>query len=284
MNQANRTNRATRRVRPGVGWGIVAALSLLLIVATSWAFVRGPLSGWLSHYAAASDTTDDNAAREGNGEVPPIDAAAPEKTETATFALGCFWHPDSQFGVLPGVVRTRVGYAGGTKVDPTYHDLGNHAETIQIDFDPEKITYEQLLDSFFTLHNPCTRSFSSLQYRSAIFVHGDEQRKAAEAAKEKYAAKEGRTVLTAILPAGKFYLAEDYHQKYLLKRKKKLYAELACYYPNESDFINSTAVARACGYIDGNGTAEALEAEIDSLGLSDEAKEILRGEHKARTH
>ncbi len=283
MSQAKRTDRATRPVRPGVRWIVVAALAVLLIGAAGWALVRGPLSGWMSRYAAASDTTDDHATRDGKGEVPPIDASAPEVTETATFALGCFWHPDSQFGVLPGVVRTRVGYSGGTKVDPTYHDLGNHAETIQIDFDPEKITYEQLLDSFFTLHNPCTRSFS-LQYRSAIFVRDDEQRKAAEAAKKRYAEKEGRAVLTAILSADKFYLAEDYHQKYLLKRKKKLYAELARYYPDERDFINSTAVARACGYVDGNGTAESLEADIDSLGLSDEAKEILRSEHKARAH
>ena len=78
--------------------------------------------------------------------IPALDAAAPARTETATFALGCFWCPDAQFGILPGVVRTRVGYAGGTTENPTYHDLGDHTECVQIDYDPRALSFDQVLD------------------------------------------------------------------------------------------------------------------------------------------
>src|SRR6185369_16580386 len=109
--------------------------------------------------------------------IPPIDAAAPAKTETATFALGCFWCPDAQFGVLSAVVRTRVGYCGGTLKDPTYHELGDHTESIQVDFDPTKLTYGQILDRIWVSHNPCATAWSR-QYMSAIFYEGEAQKKA----------------------------------------------------------------------------------------------------------
>ena len=86
--------------------------------------------------------------------LPPIDAAAPSNIETATFALGCFWSPDARFGVVPGVVRTRVGYAGGNTQNPSYHDLGGHTESIQIDYDPTQTSYKTMLELFWANHTP----------------------------------------------------------------------------------------------------------------------------------
>jgi len=117
---------------------------------------------------------------------PLIDTQLPKQMATATFAMGWFWGPDSQFGSLPGVLRTRVGYAGGTKPNPTYRDLGDHAETVQVDYDLSKITYPELLNAFWTGHDPTHRSWSR-QYASIIFVHNEEERRLAEASKARVA-------------------------------------------------------------------------------------------------
>ena len=114
-------------------------------------------------------------------EIPAVDKNASSDFETATLSLGCFWSPDSKFGVVPGIIRTRVGYSGGSKKNPTYYDLGGHTETIQIDYDPKKITYEELLDIFWESHEP-TLSLSS-QYASIIFFHNEEQKKIAKKSK-----------------------------------------------------------------------------------------------------
>ena len=208
--------------------------------------------------------------------IPPIDAAAPAKVETATFALGCFWCPDAQFGVLPGVVRTRVGYCGGTLKDPTYHELGDHTESVQVDYDPAKMTFVQLLDRIWESHNPCGVGGKSRQYMSAIFYHDEEQKKAVEASKGRVEEKLGQTVKTRILPLGKFYWAEDYHQKYELRCNEALIKEFTVIYPNARDLANSTAAARVNGYIAGKGSLEQLKLEIDQLGLSPEGKKQLQ--------
>jgi methionine-S-sulfoxide reductase len=135
-------------------------------------------------------------------------------TQKAYLALGCFWGPDEFFSKLKGVKKTLVGYSGGKKVDPTYHDLGDHSETIEIEFNPDEITYEEILEHFFKQHDP--RSLKTTQYRSAIFFLDDQQKKAAEEAKKKMEESLGQ-IKTAIEPFGKFYPAEEYHQKYLDK-------------------------------------------------------------------
>ena len=175
---------------------------------------------------------------------------------------------------MPGVWRTRVGYAGGTLENPTYHRLGDHTESFQVDFDPARISYEKLLDFFWSSHNPCGGSWSR-QYMSAVFVHNDEQRKAAEASREKVAAKSG-AVKTPILKLEKFYLAEDYHQKFELRNNKPLMREFEAMFPKDADFVNSTAAARVNGYLGGSGTKAGLEKEIDRLGLSEAGKKTLR--------
>lgn len=99
------------------------------------------------------------------------DAQAPasEMTETATFGVGCFWGPDAQFGALDGVVRTRVGYAGGTKIDPTYHSLGDHTEVFQLDFDPDVVSYTDLLDHVFRSHDPRSQTRKT-QYQNIVLT------------------------------------------------------------------------------------------------------------------
>jgi peptide-methionine (S)-S-oxide reductase len=148
--------------------------------------------------------------------------------EKATFAAGCFWGVEAAFRQIPGVVATRVGYTGGHTDDPTYervcsHTTG-HAEAVEVTFDPERVSYEQLLDVFWTNHNPTTKNRQGLdigdQYRSAVFFHSPEQQEAAERTKEAVQAKLHwpKKVATEIVPAPEFHEAEDYHQQYHEKR------------------------------------------------------------------
>lgn len=175
---------------------------------------------------------------------------------------------------MPGVVRTRVGYAGGTKENPEYYDLGGHSETIQIDYDPAQISYQQLLDVFWDSHRPTSPSWSR-QYASIIFYHDEEQKRLAMETRDREAAKYGSEIFTEIVPFTDFYLAENYHQKYRLQGKPELMDELRALYPDWDDFVNSTVAARVNGYVAGYGTLEALEAEIRSLGLSPEISQRL---------
>jgi methionine-S-sulfoxide reductase len=167
-----------------------------------------------------------------------------------------------------------VGYAGGTKEKPTYHSLGDHTETIEIDFDPSKIAYARLLEHFWACHNPCSTPFSR-QYLSAIFVHDEGQKRAVLESKAREEARRGGTIKTEILPYTKFWPAEDYHQKYYLRNDHDLRREFQAIYPAEGDFVASTAVARVNGYLGGNAPASQIRAESDSLGLSPEARKRL---------
>jgi peptide-methionine (S)-S-oxide reductase len=172
------------------------------------------------------------------------------------------------------VIRTRVGYAGGDQENPTYERIGDHSETIQVEYDPAQITYAQLLDVFWQSHSPTARP-GPRQYASVIFYHDEEQRRLAEESRDRLEAKLDRQVYTEIVPYSTFYLAEGYHQKYQLRRDRDLLAEFRAIYPDESDFINSTAVARVNGYAGGNGTLVELQAIIDDLGLSPAARQKL---------
>jgi methionine-S-sulfoxide reductase len=162
-----------------------------------------------------------------------------------------------------------VGYAGGEKVNPSYYDLGDHSETIEIDYDPAVISYERLLDVFWDSHNPEAPSYST-QYKSVIFYHDEEQRRLALESKERQEAVRGTAVYTEIVPFSGFYLAEGYHQKYCLSLESGIMREMERIYPDMADFINSTAAARLNGYVCGYGTDESLNDNIDKLGLSDE--------------
>jgi peptide-methionine (S)-S-oxide reductase len=150
------------------------------------------------------------------------------KTAKATFGAGCFWGVEEIFRNVKGVVSTAVGYAGGTKENPTYEDVctdkTGHAEVVEVEFDPSQVTYDELLDVFWSNHNPTTLNRQGpdvgTQYRSVIFYHSPEQKSAAEVSREKIDKNERfpRSVVTQIEPAPTFWRAEEYHQRYLQKR------------------------------------------------------------------
>ena len=156
------------------------------------------------------------------------------------------------------MVRTRVGYAGGTKEDPTYRSLGNHSETIQIDYDPTQISYDELLNVFWDSHNPTAQSWSR-QYASIVFYHNREQEQLALETKALQESSLGREIHTEIRPASGFYMAEAYHQKYYLRSASAFWREFRDIFPLEETLVNSTATARVNGYLGGNGTLEDLQ-------------------------
>ena len=147
---------------------------------------------------------------------------------TATFAAGCFWGVEAAFRQVGGVTSTAVGYSGGTLENPTYEDVCSHrtghAEVVQVEFDPTRVSYEQLLDVFWNCHDPTTLNRQGPdvgdQYRSAIFYHTPQQQAAAEVSKKRWAesGRFPRPIVTEITPAATFYRAERYHQQYLEKR------------------------------------------------------------------
>lgn len=149
------------------------------------------------------------------------------KTEIATFAAGCFWGVEETFRRIPGVKATAVGYTGGHFDNPSYKDVctdrTGHAEAVEVEFDPEKVSYQQLLKVFWENHDPTTLNRQGpdygTQYRSAIFYHSPQQKTAAEASKAELAAsgKYRREIVTKIVPATTFWKAEEYHQQYLEK-------------------------------------------------------------------
>jgi len=156
-----------------------------------------------------------------------------KKLQKATFAAGCFWGIEETFRTTKGVVVTTVGYVGGTMENPTYEDVCSsktgHAEAVQVTFDPSVVSYEELVAIFWKIHDPTTKNRQGLdigpQYRSVIFYHNEEQRNVAEKSKkltQRFLDKKHkifkRKIVTEIVPARKFFKAEEYHQKYLMKR------------------------------------------------------------------
>ena len=150
-------------------------------------------------------------------------------TEKATFGAGCFWGVEAAFAAIPGVTATAVGYEGGQLERPSYKDVctdsTGHAEVVELDFDPAVVSFERLLDAFFTLHDPTTLNRQGpdwgTQYRSAIFFHSSEQEAQANAKIEQLTATgqfKPRRIVTKVEPAQTFWRAEEYHQRYLEKR------------------------------------------------------------------
>jgi peptide-methionine (S)-S-oxide reductase len=172
------------------------------------------------------------------------------------------------------VVRTLAGYTGGTSQDPTYYQLGDHIETVQIDFDPQVVSYGQLLDLFWRSHNPAVRPWSR-QYMSAIFHHNEEQKRLAIMSRDREAAKRGGRIYTEIAPAARFYRAEDYHQKYYLRKRPELMKMLQSLYTNEHDLVDSTAAAIINGYVSGYDHFAGVESKIVGLDLPEAQKDKL---------
>ncbi|HVF00724.1 MAG TPA: peptide-methionine (S)-S-oxide reductase MsrA [Rubrobacteraceae bacterium] len=148
-------------------------------------------------------------------------------TERATFGAGCFWGVEAEFRKVDGVVEAAVGYSGGTTKSPTYKDVCSgatgHAEVVEVEYEPSKVSYEELLEVFWKNHDPTTPNRQGwdvgTQYRSAIFYHSPEQKAVAQASKEKAQERFRKPIVTEITSASEFYRAEEYHQRYLEKNR-----------------------------------------------------------------
>jgi peptide-methionine (S)-S-oxide reductase len=162
------------------------------------------------------------------------DAQNVTRTETAVFGGGCFWCLDAQFKLVPGVIKVTSGYAGGHTENPTYEevcsDRTGHAEVVQVEFDPAKVSYEELLHKFFYAHDPTTLNRqgadAGTQYRSIILYLNDEQKQIAEKAKAAAQKDWSDPIVTEIVPLKHFYAAEDYHQDYFAKNPTQGYCQL----------------------------------------------------------
>ena len=191
-------------------------------------------------------------------------APAPEETETVTFGLGCFWGPSARFGALEGVVRTRVGYAGGTERDPTYHALGDHTEVVQVDVDTSTLSLEALFEAVFRNHDP-TQQVSKRQYQNVVLPATADQR----AAVSSVLAERGLdtdTVATRVERPGSFTLAEPYHQKHALKGRPHLYDVFEAAEYTEAAVRESPAAAKLAGYAKGHDVAPARELGVPEAG------------------
>lgn len=145
-----------------------------------------------------------------------------KELKEAAFGAGCFWGVEDSFMKVGGVKETEVGFMGGTTKNPTYKEVctnkTGHAETVHLKYDPDEVSYEKLLEVFWSIHDPTQVNRQGLdigsQYRSVIFYYNEKQKKLAEQSKEKESEKPGKKIATEIVPASEFYRAEEYHQKY----------------------------------------------------------------------
>ncbi|MDB4931961.1 MAG: peptide methionine sulfoxide reductase [Myxococcaceae bacterium] len=171
------------------------------------------------------------------------------------------------------MLQTRVGYAGGTTARPTYRRIGDHAEAIELVYDPAVVTYEALVRRFWTLHEPHRPSWSR-QYMSALFFADAAEEEVARRVMAEFAATRGTALHTELIGGAEFTRAEDYHQKYYLRRDEALMREFAGY--GERDFEDSRVAARLNGYVAGEGSSLRLAREVESFGLSAEGAARLR--------
>ncbi|MFS0836465.1 peptide-methionine (S)-S-oxide reductase MsrA [Paenibacillus sp. 1P03SA] len=196
----------------------------------------------------------------------PTELILPEKKiQAATLGMGCFWSPDALFGHLPGVIRTKTGYAGGTAERPTYRDMGDHTETVELDFDPAVITFEDILDVFWDHHNPMNiNGYKGRQYLSLILYHNAEQREAVQTVisrRKKQGSSRAETE-TEVALYSVFYPAEERHQKYYLKRFPDALDKLGTLYPSHRELVSSTLAARLNGLAKGYTSLERVAGEI----------------------
>ncbi|KAL7307371.1 hypothetical protein TKK_0000558 [Trichogramma kaykai] len=196
------------------------------------------------------------------------------KTVRATFGMGCFWAGDALFGATPGVVTTAVGYAGGTKENPAYKNLGDHTEVIHIEYDPERINYSQLLDLFWNNHEYGLTAYVKRQYLSLILYHNQEQKELAEASRDHQQRLRNERFATEISPFDKFYPAEDYHQKYRLQGHAYLVEALGL--KSALELQTSPLAAKLNGFVAGAVSPSEFEEQVKSLELSDKALQYVR--------
>lgn len=167
-----------------------------------------------------------------------------------------------------------MGYAGGTTSSPTYRDIGNHAEALRIAYDPERVGLDALLELFWSGHDPTYAKRS--QYRAELYCEDDAECGAARASAAALAPSLDGPIRTVIAQNKPFFAAEDYHQKWYLRRHDDLWQELRSHYPTEAETIGSVAAARLNAYVGGHGSPADLERDIDRFGLSEAGRVQLR--------
>lgn len=189
-------------------------------------------------------------------------------TRKAYFAMGCFWGSESMLGSLPGVLGTRVGFSGGTAPDPSYSNIGDHVETVEVTYDPQKVTYQQLLDHFWAHHNARAKPIFR-QYASAIFCETPQEETEAKAERASLQEKGGTDkLLTAILPFKAFYPASDNHQKYYLQQDKALFKALQ----EQHLALNSVLATKLNSVAGADGDRAQLARSLSELGLEPEVQ------------
>ncbi|OKL37700.1 peptide-methionine (S)-S-oxide reductase MsrA [Domibacillus mangrovi] len=198
------------------------------------------------------------------------------RIETATFGMGCFWGPDARFGHLPGIIRTRVGFAGGTKESPTYRSMGDHTETIEVDFNPEMLSFEEILHVFWNNHTSTNRvNYKERQYMSILFYHDEQQKEAILNVKKELEDERKETIETEVVPYSGFALAEAHHQKYYLKRFSIAIDLLNTHYPSVDAFTHSTLIARLNGFVREFGTLNDIKNEVSEWNIREDSREIV---------
>lgn len=194
-----------------------------------------------------------------------------EHPERVILGMGCFWGPESRFGSLPGVINTVVGYAGGSTLSPTYRNIGNHTETVEIIFDPAILSFEELMQIFWQSHDAAKdRFYKERQYISLAIFEKEKHMKAAEKIKQAEEERCGKELYTEFQLKSLFYPAETHHQKYFLRRFKKALETVQTLFPDEETFNCSTIAARLNGFVRENGSLPEIKAEIKNWGLAEE--------------
>lgn len=193
---------------------------------------------------------------------------------TVTLGMGCFWSPDALFGQLRGIIRTRVGYAGGTQAHPTYRQLGDHTETVEMDYDDRILSLENILDVFWSNHNPLNiNDYKGRQYQSLVLYRSQTQLNAIQHVM-KLREEQGKGMPGSEISAfDRFYLAEDRHQKYYLKRYPHAIEELSSLFPSPQELTNATLAARLNGVAKGYANSHIIQEEISTWPISEEEKE-----------
>lgn len=196
------------------------------------------------------------------------------KIQTITLGMGCFWSPDALFGQITGVIRTRVGFAGGTTDNPTYRQLGDHTETVEIDFDAGIVSLETLLNVFWSNHNPINiNDYKGQQYKSLILFRDPVQNNVIQDVMRS-TEEQGKGILgTEIAPFTVFYPAEERHQKYYLKRHPDAINKLRTFFPTDEELTNATLAARLNGLAKGYTNLEKIINEIRTWPISGEEQE-----------
>lgn len=171
-------------------------------------------------------------------------------------------------------MRTRVGYAGGTKDDPTYHAMGDHTEVVQVEYNPEVTSYKKLLEEFWSNHDPTSQAWKR-QYWNAVFYQNDRQKKHAESSLEEIQKDVNGSIETRVLPIRSFTRAEQYHQKYYLQQNRDLMQKLMKPYPDATSFLDSTVATRANAFVAKEINEKELRMRLDDAPFATISPEML---------